>query len=788
MRRAIVIFAIGFRCLSHLSTSSFAATEKDREPADKPKPATAYEEVYDQLMNLSADPTKVANVGNLTIKRDVAQFTLEDGKLYLLTPVRQRTVAALYLGTGRFNFTPPTAIEKEQLHRFYETQTLEKKFNVLFLIFADSTLAELQRHLTFAGAEVGSEVKGRIKNGLEYPSDKDGKYFDTHIMKMLLEDKPRGLFYAHFGANDGDPLFFRIDPDEAEEVRLLRRAETSHMYKAPEVVCQFHQQQDYASGKDLKREQKDLLEITHYTIESKLSGSELNFSAMAELNFRVLEPEQRWLAFDLFYDLEVDSAFWDNGGKVAFFKKKKNGKLWVACNPTLSVDEIRRLKLFYHGELIQRIDDWFYIQGPANWYPAYGMRKMATFDLTFHTPEQFTFVSVGENQLTRAEGKTITTRWITPEPIRLAAFNIGFFKKYEINDARIPPVTVLMSEAGHREIGQALIQQGVLSGKNMEKQVGADVANSLAFFQETFGKIPAKQIYATETPYPHGLAFPGMIHLAWSTFQRTDGDGGDEIFRAHEVAHQWWGIGVDFQTYHDQWLSEGLSTFSGLWYMQKALQDNKKYFGRLKDWRDEIFSNRKFLFGSGQEAGPIGLGYRTSSTKTAGDYNLIIYKKGAWVLHMLRNMLLDLKTMKEDIFTNLLRDFYTTYLGQKTSTEDFQKIVEKHARQDMGWFFRQWIYGTEIPTYQFSYKAEKNESGKYVVQCKIVQQNVPDDFQMLVPLYIDCGNQRFARIRVLVKGPLTKIDLPPLSEKPEKILFNDLESVLCQVKYEKWVE
>ena len=29
----------------------------------------------------------------------------------------------------------------------------------------------------------------------------------------------------------------------------------------------------------------------------------------------------------------------------------------------------------------------------------------------------------------------------------------------------------------------------------------------------------------------------------------TQGD--DEVFRAHEVAHQWWGIGVDFTSYHD---------------------------------------------------------------------------------------------------------------------------------------------------------------------------------------------------------------------------------------------
>jgi hypothetical protein len=788
MKHALLVLLVSLASLLFTVRSIFSHEKDAGILADKAKRLTAYEEIYDQLMGLTVDPQKIAAVSNLTITRDVARFVLEEGELYLLSPVQNRTIAAIFLGKGRFYFAPPTAIEQEQLQRFYEAKSLEKKFKALFLIFTDSTLAELQRNVTFTAREAGGEVKGQIKSCLDYPSAKDGKYFDIDIMKALLDGKSNGLFYAHLADKSGDPLFFRINPDDVEEISLQRRAETTRFYKVSEVVCQFHKQEDYQRGRNLANEGKDLLDVTHYTIDSKLTGTNLDFAASAEINFRPLEPEQRWLYFYLFFDMEVDSAFWDDGRPLTFFKKKNNPVLWIQCDPPLVLNQFRSFKIFYHGELIKRETDWFYIRDPDTWYPVYGTRRAKTFDLTFHTPEQFAFASVGENTLSQGEGEILTTRWITPEPIRAASFNIGLFKKHEINAPRLPPVTVLMAESGHREIGQALVQEGVLSGKNMEKQVGSDVANSLTFFQETFGKTPVKHFYATEIPYGHGQAFPGLIHLSWTTFQRTDEEGWDEIFRAHEVAHQWWGIGVDFQTYHDQWLSEALAEFSGLWYMQMVLQNNKKYFGRLKDWREAIFSNRKFLFGSGQEAGPIWLGYRTSSSKTAGDYNLIIYKKGGWVLHMLRNILLDLKTMKEEVFTNVLRDFYATYLGKKASTENFQKVVEKHVRQDMSWFFKQWVYGTEIPTYQFSYKTEKNESGKYVVRCKIEQLDVPEDFQMPVPVYIDFGNQRFARVRVPVKGPVTKIDLPLLPEKPEKIVFNDLESVLCEVKYVKWVE
>src|SRR2546427_7448220 len=49
--------------------------------------------------------------------------------------------------------------------------------------------------------------------------------------------------------------------------------------------------------------------------------------------------------------------------------------------------------------------------------------------------------------------------------------------------------------------------------------------------------------YATEIPYFHGQAFPGMIHLSWATFLSQSDQGSDQSFRAHEMAHQWWGIG-----------------------------------------------------------------------------------------------------------------------------------------------------------------------------------------------------------------------------------------------------
>jgi aminopeptidase N len=353
---------------------------------------------------------------------------------------------------------------------------------------------------------------------------------------------------------------------------------------------------------------------------------------------------------------------------------------------------------------------------------------------------------------------------------------VGLFEGYEAQEEGAPPVTVMISEKAHRKLARVYVQQ-----RKMRERVGADVARSLKFFQEVYGPAPVRRFYATEIPDFHGEAFPGMVHLSWATFQNTSDNGDDEVFRAHEVAHQWWGIGVDFASYHDQWLSEGFSTFSGLWYLQTTRGSNEHYFDLLRRWKSSILLR-------GSEPGPISLGYRVFATKDddVNDYQTVIYQKGAWVVHMLRILTLDMKTMGEDRFKGIMRDFYRSHEGRRASTEDFRKVVERHLRMDMGWFFDQFVHGSQIPTYRVAHRTEAGSDGQYRVRLRVRQEGVPESFQMYVPVTLDLGKKQVARFRVKVAGPLTEIELPPVPAEPKKVTFNDLEGVLAEVKTVEW--
>ena len=116
---------------------------------------------------------------------------------------------------------------------------------------------------------------------------------------------------------------------------------------------------------------------------------------------------------------------------------------------------------------------------------------------------------------------------------------------------------------------------------------------------------------------------------------------------------------------------------------------------------------------------------------------------------MLRSMLLDLDTMDDSRFSALMRDFYRSYAGRTASTEDFRRVAEQHAGQDLGWFFGEWVYATGLPTFRFASNTERLPDGTYRVSCRIEQSGMGDDFRMPVTLRVEFGKDQFAQVKEL---------------------------------------
>jgi aminopeptidase N len=260
----------------------------------------------------------------------------------------------------------------------------------------------------------------------------------------------------------------------------------------------------------------------------------------------------------------------------------------------------------------------------------------------------------------------------------------------------------------------------------------------------------------------------------------------DEV-TAHEVSHQWWGHEVGWTTYHDQWLSEGFAFFSAGLFLQATEKNNQKYVDYWEHAKQAIVEKNQFGRRA-TDAGPLWLGMRLSTVKNARAYSSLVYRKGGYVLNMLRGLMYDQRT-RDKAFIEMMHDFVEQYRNGNASTEDFQRVAEKHmppamnAMRDgtLNWFFKQWVYGTAIPRYKFDYTVSNEADGKFLFRGSLTQSDVPGDFIGMVPLYADFDGTIVRLGVITVVGDSTADNLQVrLPKKPRKVAINLFRDVLEQ--------
>jgi peptidase M1-like protein len=747
--------------------------------------AASYLDRYREVVTLAPVPGRVADVTHVVLKRDVAQLTFERGQLYLLSAVGGRTVAAVFHGSGRFTLASTEPVERAELERFAGSPTLDDTLTEAILIFADST-ADAFGGLTFAPAPIPGEVGDHVRDLLGSLKGSDEGSLRSDMMGPLLNGETSGFFLARIERKHGGGLLFQINPAVSEAVQLFRPVSRLRWGANWIVVSQFPLQRPLL-GTAKSWLYRDRLDVPSYRLDASLTptASGMDVAASATLSLKAVEPAGPWLLFGLDSTLVVDSATWGAGEVATVFKAKGTQDLWVRVGRRLETGDSTALRLFYHNDshgLIDRFGDWFVIDPGAWWYPVNRQGpSLATFDLTFHSPVFYPLASIGDRTDSSVVGKVLTTHWVTRTATSSATFNLGVFENYHVQHPGAPTLDVLLSEEAHRRLERELMARGRMlpQQKHMRENVAADVSNSLKLFTSLFGDCPFDHFYVTEIPYDEGVSFPGMIDLSWGTFQTTSLDGFDEFFRAHEVAHQWWGNGVRSGSYRDAWLSEGLASFSALWYLQSERKRNDEYMKFLDRYKDDIKDET-------DDVGPIWIGYRNATPTARRGYDVVIYEKGAWVFHMLRILMLDVGKLSQERFAETMKDFYQSYRGKPATTDDFQGVVERHAGVPMDWFFDEWVRGTGIPTYHVAWTSQPAADGKYTIRLRVTQERVPTTFQMPVLVSADLGNNRFAHFRVAIRGDQTEYQSPLLPAAPKGIEFNALHAVLADVKMEAW--
>jgi hypothetical protein len=329
------------------------------------------------------------------------------------------------------------------------------------------------------------------------------------------------------------------------------------------------------------------------------------------------------------------------------------------------------------------------------------------------------------------------------------------------------------------------------------KQLGKEIDSSIHFYEGFSGPFPFHNLSVSQIPGRFGQGWPGLLYVSTFSFLTPEAQqragltpSGQEHFTElvpyHEVAHQWWGNVVGWSSYRDQWIDEAISNYLALLFADTRGNPEHTLHTWLTRYRHQLTEKSPNADEPAADIGAIALGLRLNSSKSPSAYEGVVYSKGSWIIHMLREMLRQPGGKQPDSrFAALLQKLVTKYAYRALSTEDFQHEVEAvmtpgmdlEGSRSMEWFFEDWVRGTGIPHYRLEFTSHRDDTG-YSVRGKIFQTGVPRSFIASVPLYAAGGAGRVFLGTVVAAGPESSFHFHA-SSAPRKILIDPQMTLLC---------
>jgi aminopeptidase N len=300
-------------------------------------------------------------------------------------------------------------------------------------------------------------------------------------------------------------------------------------------------------------------------------------------------------------------------------------------------------------------------EGAHTWLPSDDHPSdKATYRFEITVPTGLTAVANGA--LVDHTSTVSTETWTWQEDRPMATYLIQLLTgDYEIVDGVGPNGLPLVSVVLHQD--------------RTTMQPYLDVIDDqIDFFDGYFGPYPLDRYGIAITDSEAGLAMETMERSLFSRHDFASGrlDLPEQLFLSHELAHQWFGDAVSPERWSDVWLNESFATY-GEWM-----------------WLDHL--GMRTIDDSAAAGLASRLPQSTAHPDAADMFEFNSYDGGAVILHALR------KTIGDDLFFSLLREWVSDNNGSSRTTEDFVALASKVAGQDLTSFFATWLYADQLPT------------------------------------------------------------------------------------------
>jgi len=464
----------------------------------------------------------------------------------------------------------------------------------------------------------------------------------------------------------------------------------------------------------------DCYDVRYYSIDIDVDF-DLHYVEGSVISYlEILDNNTSMISFNFTTDLDVDEILL-NSSILNF--THADDLIEIELGTSYNAGDVIEIEVQYSGYPQNRLNDGMKFQehggvpivftmvspkGARKWWPCKDTPadKPDSLDISITYPSQYTSASNGNliDVIDNGNG-TSTATWHEAYPVctYLTSFAVTNYQTYSFN---------------WEYNGTNMMVDNFVYPEQYDLSVAlySLCEDMLTFYSDTYGEYP----FITEK-YGHATCTSlGALAMEHQTVTSFDSgyisDPAAEYTVAHELSHHWAGDALSIGGWEHVWLKEGFASYSeALW------AENLFGFEGLKDYMEAEDTGSQL----------DECLYRDPEGGGGQIFNIVIYNKGSWTIHMLRGILGDAN------FFQMLHNFFEDpqLLYGNITTQELEDAAENVYGQELDWFFDQWYWNYGRPQYQYViYQSEEQDSLKITLQS---QGSMQDPFDMYIPILMN---------------------------------------------------
>jgi len=501
------------------------------------------------------------------------------------------------------------------------------------------------------------------------------------------------------------------------------------------------------------------IDVLHYKFNILLNDKNDTIYGQAEIKIKFLQP----VSF-----FTIDLATIDNWKKGMIVDEvlsvrpeiksyiAKDNKINVFLSHPQKINDSAIFSFYYHGVpsdglIISKnkygdrtffADNW--PNRAHNWIPCIDdLLDKASFEFLVTAPSHYKIISNGvkvEEKILPDNKKLTHWKEDISLPTKVMVIGVADFAIKEYADS--PPDVPVTAWIFSRDSTKGFFDYSL-------------APNILKFFSGYIGPYPYKKLANVQSK----TIFGGMENAGAIFYRESSVTGKQqdvESLLAHEIAHQWFGDMATEKSFTHLWLSEGFATYLAHIYISSRYGTDS-FEAEMKIDREKIIELERF------SPKPVV----DSVTPYMELLNANRYERGSWILHMLQRQLND------SVFHQIIRSYYETYKGKNADTKDFEAIAEKISGKDLGYFFKQWPYTSQIPNLIINWSYDDKEK-KLSVSVEQMQNTEPFIFPLEILIESESGKNQIETLAINKKKQTFTFSIP----RPSKIIADPDTSLL----------